>query len=810
MPAPFLRLVTSAATFQQGVKRICGLIPAVTVTGFATLTISAAPTNSIDLTPNAGAVRFDRDVRPIFQQSCFRCHGPEKPKRDFRLDNRPAALKGGNDNTNDIVPGRSDRSKLIAYVAGLDPDIQMPPADHGPPLTAAQVNTLRGWIDQGADWGTNVARPTLTFFLAPAMGWNNVSGDNKKFSELEGVPRGWTGGADHFSYNEQLAPDTKLAVEGHALMPQNDIKVTLALDRKDFGFVHSGFEQWRRYYDDTGGYYPLFPPTNRSFSLGKDLHLDIGRAWVDFGLTLPDSPQLVFGYEYQFRQGMKSTLAWGPVLPPGASVLKNIYPDAESINEHTHIFKVDITRDWNGWNFEDRVRAEFYKLSNQRNDVGFYSTGPTPDVIERINQGVNYSQGANTFRIEKEITDWWRASAGSLLSVFDGTSSFNQATTDGTGAPILASFWRTEGITLHRNAYALSGSSFFLPLKGLSISVAGQGDWTREYGFGNVDLDAGLPGMPFYTPYPGHVSANQDRATASENLDIRYNRIPHTVLFAAARMQQESVEQTAGATNGTVDAFQQRTDAINYLCDARVGFTFSPRPWIEWGGHYRYRDSNTGYNHPLDTTPGYPAFITHRDITMNEVEGRLVLHPVGWLTTRLTWQWLETDFSSTTDPVPGAPPISTGGPIMDGSTMANNAGLNLVFTPWQRFYFSGSFTYTHSRTITVGDPNADVVPYRGDIYTLGTSAGYAFNAKTRLSAAYTFSESDYGQNNDAGLPLGIDFTRHQLLVGLSHQFTSRLAGALRYSFSQYSEPSSGNVNNFTAHGVFATLSYQWP
>ena len=88
--------------------------------------------NQFRLLPPAGdSILFDRDVRPIFEQSCFRCHGPEKPKSDFRLDNRAEALKGGDDNTNDIVPGRSDQSKLIAYVAGLDKDIQMPPPDHG-------------------------------------------------------------------------------------------------------------------------------------------------------------------------------------------------------------------------------------------------------------------------------------------------------------------------------------------------------------------------------------------------------------------------------------------------------------------------------------------------------------------------------------------------------------------------------------------------------------------------------------------------------------------------------------------------------
>jgi hypothetical protein len=59
------------------------------------------------------------------------------------------------------------------------------------------------------------------------------------------------------------------------------------------------------------------------------------------------------------------------------------------------------------------------------------------------------------------------------------------------------------------------------------------------------------------------------------------------------------------------------------------------------------------------------------------------------------------------------------------------------------------------------------------------------------------------------MPLGIDFTRNELIVGLTRQITKRLSGALHYEFSQYSEPSSGTANNFTAQGIFATLVYKW-
>lgn len=104
-----------------------------------------------DLPPAAtGPVDFVRDIQPIFQQACLKCHGPEKQKGGFRLDVKAAALKGGDSDTPSIVPGDSAGSPLIQYVAQIDPDIKMPP--QGAPLSSEQVGLLRAWIDRGAVW----------------------------------------------------------------------------------------------------------------------------------------------------------------------------------------------------------------------------------------------------------------------------------------------------------------------------------------------------------------------------------------------------------------------------------------------------------------------------------------------------------------------------------------------------------------------------------------------------------------------------------------------------------------------------------
>ncbi|HEU6447093.1 MAG TPA: c-type cytochrome domain-containing protein [Verrucomicrobiae bacterium] len=761
--------------------------------------------------PVPGEIKFDRDVRPILEKNCLRCHGPEKRKSHFRLDNRDRALNGGDDNPDDIVPGHSERSKLIRYVAGLDKDMPMPPSDSGEPLTPQQVGVLRSWIDQGAIWGTN-SEPELTLEITPQLRWIGVQGNNKKFRELEGVPGGFGGGVENFSLTEQINPDEKLSVEGRARLPENDFKWSLAFEKNDIGFVRGGFEEWRKYYDDTGGFYPQFSPS--SFSAGRDLHEDIGRVWIDFGLTLPDRPQLIFGYEYQFREGAESTLIYGTAIQNGVS--KNIFPDTENINEHTHIFKLDVSQDWNGWNIRDQARFEIYRLSESRNDVASYSAGPLPDVIQNVNQRVHYTLGANTFRVEKQITDWWLASFGSLLSRYNGTSAMNQNASDGDGAPAFGNYWSGQGITLERDSRIVSLASLFLPAKGLSISTAAQGEWTTENGFGSVDLDFGNPAVPgLYFPFPGTVNANQDITEYSEDIDIRFTQLPRTILYANARLQQEDVGQFDRANN-TLEPFAQRTDAQNEFYDAKAGFTVSPWMWTESGAFFRRRESITDYNHSVDQSilggEGYPAFVRHRDIAMDEVEAFFVLRPVYWFNARLTYDWTRTDFSTVTDPVNDSffGLLSPGGRIYDGRTDSHDAGLSVTFTPISQLYFSGSFTYGYSSTRTTAAASPEVAPYFGNTYTAGASIGYALNEKTDLTVSYAFSRAKYAQNNSAGIPLGLDFTRHELFATLSRQLTKNLSATLHYQFSGYDEPGTGNAHNFTAHGIFATFIYRWP
>ncbi len=97
------------------------------------------------------AADFDREIRPLLQERCVECHGPEKQKADLRLDAKPHAFKGGESGAA-IVPAKSSASPLFQRITATG-DERMPPK--GEPLTADQISKIKAWIDSGAVWPEN-------------------------------------------------------------------------------------------------------------------------------------------------------------------------------------------------------------------------------------------------------------------------------------------------------------------------------------------------------------------------------------------------------------------------------------------------------------------------------------------------------------------------------------------------------------------------------------------------------------------------------------------------------------------------------
>lgn len=118
---------------------------------FASLSALCAQANAQD------AVDFSKHVQPILAERCYECHGTKEQEGDLRLDRRDGVF--GKDESKWLVrPGKPEESQLFKRITlpKNDPDVM--PAE-GDVLSAAQIDTIKRWIEQGANWPADAAAP---------------------------------------------------------------------------------------------------------------------------------------------------------------------------------------------------------------------------------------------------------------------------------------------------------------------------------------------------------------------------------------------------------------------------------------------------------------------------------------------------------------------------------------------------------------------------------------------------------------------------------------------------------------------------
>ena len=102
----------------------------------------------------ADRISFNRDIRPILSDACFQCHGPDDKQRKagLRLDVKESALKAAESGATAIVPAKVEDSELIKRLITTDENLRMPPKGSGKTISPQQIELLKRWIAEGAEY----------------------------------------------------------------------------------------------------------------------------------------------------------------------------------------------------------------------------------------------------------------------------------------------------------------------------------------------------------------------------------------------------------------------------------------------------------------------------------------------------------------------------------------------------------------------------------------------------------------------------------------------------------------------------------
>ena len=150
------------------------------------------PLNATDAAPPK--VSFNRDIRPILSDNCFQCHGPDEKQRQgkLRLDVKEHAFASAESGKAALVSGKVDASELAKRIVATNKDELMPPPSSGKQLKPREIELLKQWIAEGAEYQGHWAfiaptRPEVPIPTPALKQWPKNPIDNFVLAKMQGV-----------------------------------------------------------------------------------------------------------------------------------------------------------------------------------------------------------------------------------------------------------------------------------------------------------------------------------------------------------------------------------------------------------------------------------------------------------------------------------------------------------------------------------------------------------------------------------------------------------------------------------------------
>jgi hypothetical protein len=653
-----------------------------------------------------------------------------------------------------------------------------------------------------------------------------IDEDEAQFSRRHGVTNDdLMGGVEQLIMEWMGDDDDTLRLEGRAMVDDNDYLLKLGFDKPDQGYVSVGYEEFRTYYDGSGGF---FPPSGAFIELfDENLELDRGRSWFEAGIRVPNVPALTVRFEHLFRDGQKSSTIWGDSRQTAGLGTRAFAPAFRDVDEKRDILELKIshvlpelkdTEVGLGFTYESSKIDDSLNLARRPGEVGqerfvtqsedvdtdvysfhAYSSTPLADGRTRISTSYAYTNLKNDLGGSRIYGDMWGAAFDPALA--------NRQTFDG---GFLDLSGRSE---LRRHVGTVSWMNELTEDLRMTVSVRGEGS-SIEGDSAFTQTNVGFP--------PGLVTATEDFAVDSdstqmrvaERFELRHTGIENLVLYFRGEFEQADIdldERQVQTATSAVDLLR-KTDTDVDRRKYTAGAIWYPHSRVNVAGRYRYDVRDTDYTHKQDSTSDntsnnrFPAYIVTQDITTQSGDVRASWRALDMLRLTLRYDIAYTEISNESE---GLRDINA------GEILTNSYGASANWTPVARMYVQADGAYVDSSTDTpadgVGGSIGDAVPdFDNDYWNAALNIGVALDDHTDLETRYFYYRADnYKDNSLAGQPYGSDAEEHGASVSVRRQWTEDLATQLRYAYFNNDEKLSGGFDDYEMSAVTGSLEVKF-
>lgn len=687
-----------------------------------------------------------------------------------------------------------------AYAAD-EPKKEEPKKEEAP----VDDSELRNWVEVG-------------------VGGNFVHGDKAAFQKRTQQPRDVWGGVTDFHYEMDVGKKSLFEVDGRGIFDAHNYSITLSYKDPDHGYARAGFEEFRNYYDLSGGYFP----GNGAF---LDLYRDVGeidrrKIFFEAGLTLENIPQVRIRYDYDDRAGTKNSTIWGDTTATGiAGQARKIVPSLNAIDEDRHTISLDISHTigktqagiGGSYSVSTYDNARYMRRNPGEPSDRFltHREGVENDTFNArawtdtdFNDKVKFTTAYSYTKMDADVSG-----ARAIGGAFDADPSpaalgaFARRQTRDHGFDSL-----TGGTKVDQHVGAIS--LMYRPTPDIaivpSLRVESQ-DQHGDVGFRDIEVASG-GGI---TVEDVVATRNRDLLDVSESLEARYTGLTNWVFYARAELLQGAGnlrEAEIALSAPATPAIQRESDSTRFTQKYTIGANWYPAKQLNLAVQAFHRDRENEYDHILDTTPPvtpptgqgfYPAFIEKQQFVTEDANIRVTYRPLNNLTFVTRYDFQYTTIDSDMQLLPE---------VESARSTAHIVTESITWVPINRLYLqlSGSYTWDH----LASDAN-EILPRvqvsKNDYYTASATVGYALTDKTDVSASYSFYRAEnYDPSIFAvGLPFNASLEEHMVGGSVVHRFNRRMQLTARYAFITSHDETSGGNNDFDAHLVSSALRFRF-
>lgn len=651
--------------------------------------------------------------------------------------------------------------------------------------------------------------PEVTYqnLASLSLGGTFVDGDKGQFGQRMQIPAGvMFGGVDALRYQKTINKQTSFSLDGRGIVDNHDYKLDLQLADPDTGYIKAGYEEFRTWYDGSGGYLPKtdtwIKPDDES------LALDRGNAWIEGGLTLPDLPVLTLRYDHQFRDGKKDSTSWGDETTKG--LRRSIVPMLWNIDERRDIVAGDIKDTLGNTDLGLGVRYERDTLDDSR-DVARgvlttsqrYTTQKENDVTDILDA---HAFTDTSFNKKYRFTTGYLIS--SLKSDIGGSRIFGSSYDAAFNPKFSKRQYHDEGYYdlqggSSEKQYVMNMNLMANPWDGLTITPSARIEKKNIDGDSRF-MESNVGAAPKLTTSLEDLQAFNQRGLVevSEQLEARYTGIRNWVLYLAGDWSQGD----GNYSNHTEDYDTKKitdpgvnADDTAYVQKYTAGATWYALKSLSLASQYYHKIRDNNYKNY--------GVLSGLDSDTDDVNVRATWRPLNSVTLvgRYDLQLANVYQSAAEE----------NGDHKSADIKTHIVGATFTWTPVERLYLQSSANYAFDRMTTPADDATGaaaniVTESRNDYFNFSQLVGYALDQKTDLQVQYSFYRAnDFLDNSSSSVAYGAGETENIVTATLKHDLTDRMQVALKYGYFANRDKASGGNNDYNAQLVMSTLQYRF-